>query len=46
MEDKNNIVLQDGSYIGELPDSLEIPVLNNPDDREYEEVKIEVEGGM
>ena len=34
------------SFTPEIPDTKEIPIIKDPDDREYEDVKIEVEGGV
>ena len=48
MEDEKKVLCtQEGeTYEVEIPDTVEIPVIENPDDREYENVKIEVEGGV
>lgn len=35
----------DGVFQDELLDTLEIPEIENPDDREYENIEIEEEGG-
>lgn len=46
-EDKKLLHTEEGNtYEVEIPDTVEIPVIENPDDREYENVKIEVEGGI
>ena len=36
----------DGVYTDMLPDTLEIPEIENPDEREYENVDLEQEGGL
>jgi hypothetical protein len=36
----------DGVYTDMLPDTLEIPEIENPDEREYENVELEQEGGL
>ena len=47
MEEKNNVLqVTDGSFIPEIPNTLELPNIENPDDREYENVETEVEGGV
>jgi len=45
-EDNKEIEIVDGSFTPEIPDTIELPVIENPDDREYEKVEIEVEGGV
>lgn len=45
MEDEKVLLTTDEAYIEEIPDTVEEIVLENPDDREYEQVEIEVEGG-
>ena len=47
MEDKKILHTEDGTeYEVEIPDTVEIPVIENPDDREYENIETEVEGGI
>lgn len=48
MEDEKKLLqTEDGeTFEVEIPDTVEIPEIENPDDREYENVKIEVEGGI
>ena len=47
MEEKTFLQTEDGNMFEvEIPDTVEIPVIENPDDREYEKVEIEVEGGI
>lgn len=47
MEDKKVLQTMEGNtYEVEIPDTVEIPVIENPDDRENEKVEIEVEGGV
>lgn len=49
MDEENNIAVQlpteDGIFTDEVLDTLTIPSNDNPDDREYEEIEIEEEGG-
>ena len=45
-DDKKNVQVVNGSFTPDMPDTLKIPEIENPDDREYEKVNIEVEGGM
>lgn len=48
MEDEKKLLqTEEGeTFEVEIPDTVEIPVIENPDDREYENVEIEVEGGV
>ena len=47
MEEKKLLQTEDGNkFEVEIPDTTEVPVIENPDDREYEKVEIEVEGGI
>jgi len=43
---EEGVPIESGSFTPEIPDTVELPVIDNPDDREYEEVEIEVEGGV
>lgn len=36
----------DGVFTDVTPDTLEIPEIENPEDREYENVELEQEGGL
>ena len=45
-EDNKNVQIVDGSFTPEIPDTIELPHIENPDEREYENVEIEVEGGV
>ena len=42
----DELIIDGGSFTPEIPDTIEIPIIENPDDREYEDVEIEVEGGV
>lgn len=46
MEEEKLLQTEEGTFQVEVPDTVELPVIENPDDREYENVKIEVEGGV
>lgn len=46
MEEGKLLQTEEGTFQVEVPDTVELPVIENPDDREYENVKIEVEGGV
>lgn len=49
MEESENVELLqtiDGVYVDEIIDTVEIPEIENPDDREYENVELEQEGGL
>ena len=45
MDEKEILQVEDGTFVEDVPDTLEVVEFDNPDDREYEEVEIEVEGG-
>ena len=49
MEESENVELLqtiDGVYVDAIIDTVEIPEIENPDDREYENVELEQEGGL
>lgn len=49
MEESDNVELlqtTDGVYVDEIIDTVEIPEIENPDEREYENVELEQEGGL
>ena len=46
MEEEKVVNTEEGDFNVEIPDTVEIPVIENPDDREYENVEIETEGGV
>ena len=50
MEEETNSVeelqIVNGVFVENEPSTLEIPEIENPDDREYETVEIETEGGV
>jgi hypothetical protein len=49
MEEESNNVEQlpteDGVYVSNILDTLEIPEIENPDEKEQEQIEIEEEGG-
>lgn len=49
MEENQNtqeLPTQDGTYIDNILDTLEIPVIENPNEREYEQIENNGEGGL
>ena len=42
----NELSTVDGTFVDDVVDTLEIPNIENPDDREYENVEIVQEGGL
>lgn len=46
MEEEKVVQTEEGTFNVEVPDTIELPVIENPDDREYENVEIECEGGL
>lgn len=45
MEEEKELQIIDGTYFEDVVDTLEVPDIENPDDREYENIEIEEEGG-
>lgn len=45
-EETDNVMITDESFIPDIPSTVEIPEMENPDDREYETVEVECEGGL
>ena len=49
MEENSNVKIlptEDGTFVDTLLDTLEIPNIENPDDKEQENIEIEQEGGL
>lgn len=49
MEENSNVQVlptEDGTFVDAVLDTLEIPEIENPDDKEQEIIKIEQEGGL
>lgn len=49
MEENSNVEIlptEDGTFVDTLLDTLEIPNIENPDDKEQENIEIEQEGGL
>lgn len=49
MEENSNVQIlptEDGTFIDAVLDTLEIPNIENPDDKEQENIQIEQEGGL
>lgn len=49
MEETNDVpvmVTQEGEFVDDGVSTLEIPTIENPDEREYENVEIEKDGGL
>lgn len=49
MEENSNVEIlptEDGTFVDTLLDTLEIPNIKNPDDKEQENIEIEQEGGL
>lgn len=42
----NELATVDGTFVDDVVDTLEIPDIENPDDREYEEIETVEEGGL
>lgn len=45
-ENTQELPTQDGTYVDNILDTLEVPEIENPDDREYEEIETKEEGGL